>query len=125
MERTQRDGEGENKEAESCDRFDDLEPLTPPALLVGELCGISTDRYTAGMASTTIKLSVETRERLRAFGGETYEHTVIEALDALEANRFWSEADAAAAWQSQRSKSEQQHRHDAISKIDRAFDGIE
>ena len=77
------------------------------------------------MASTTIKLSVETRDRLRALGGETYEHTVIEALDALEANRFWSEADAAAAWQSQRSESEPQRHHDAISEIDRAFDGIE
>ena len=77
------------------------------------------------MASTTIKLSVETRDRLRAFGGATYEHTVIEALDALEANRFWSKAEAAAAWQSQLSESEQRRRQDAISEIDRAFDGIE
>jgi predicted transcriptional regulator len=77
------------------------------------------------MAATTIKLSVETRERLRALGGATYEHTVIEALDALEANRFWSEAEAAAAWQSQLSESERQRRHEVLGEIDRAFDGIE
>ncbi len=77
------------------------------------------------MASTTIKLSVETRERLRALGGTTYEDTVIEALDALEANRFWTEAEAAAAWQSGLSESGRQRRREAIAEIDRAFDGIE
>ena len=77
------------------------------------------------MASTTIKLSVETRERLRALGGATYEDTVVEALDALEANRFWGEAEAAAAWQSSLSDTERQRRHDALAEIDRAFDGIE
>lgn len=76
------------------------------------------------MASTTIKLSVETRERLRAFGGDTYEDTVIEALDALEANRFWAEAEAASAWQSTLSDPERQRRQGAIAEIDRAFDGI-
>ena len=86
---------------------------------------LATAWYTAGMASTTIKLSVETRERLRALVGETYEHTVIEALDALEANRFWSEAEAAAAWQSQLSEADRQRRHDALRDIDRAFDSIE
>ncbi len=53
----------------------------------------------AGRA-TTIKLSVQTRERLRAFGGETYEETIVEALDALDAQRFWTHAEAAAAWRS-------------------------
>ena len=77
------------------------------------------------MASTTIKLSVETRERLRALGGTTYEDTVIEALDALEANRFWTEAEAAAAWQASLPEPERQRRHEAIAEIDRAFDGIE
>jgi hypothetical protein len=76
------------------------------------------------MAATTIKLSVETRERLRGLGGDTYEDTVIEALDALEANRFWAEAEAAAAWQSSLSTHEQQRRQDAIAEVDRAFDGI-
>jgi hypothetical protein len=77
------------------------------------------------MASTTIKLSVETRERLRALGGDTYEDTVIEALDALEANRFWAEAESAAAWQSNLPDVERRRRHEAIAEIDRAFDGIE
>ncbi len=77
------------------------------------------------MASTTIKLSIETRDRLRAFGGATYEETVIQALDALEADRFWSDAEAAAAWQEGRSDSDRQARHDAVADIDRAFDGIE
>jgi hypothetical protein len=50
------------------------------------------------MASTTIKLSVETRDRLKELGGDTYENTIIEALDALDRERFCSQADAAAAW---------------------------
>jgi hypothetical protein len=77
------------------------------------------------MASTTIKLSVETRERIRALGGDTYEDTVIEALDALEANRFWAAAEAAAAWQSNLSDEEHHRRDEAIADIDRAFDGLE
>jgi hypothetical protein len=77
------------------------------------------------MASTTIKLSVETRERLRALGGDTYEDTVTEALDALEANRFWAAAEAAAEWQSSLSDADRRRRHEAIAEIDRAFDGIE
>lgn len=81
--------------------------------------------YTPGMAATTIKLSVETRERLRAFGGATYEDTVVEALDALDANRFWAEAEAAAAWQARQPDDERTHRRQAIMEIDRAFDGIE
>jgi hypothetical protein len=77
------------------------------------------------MASTTIKLSVETRERLRAFGGATYEDTVIEALDALEATRFWADAEAAAAAHSGLSSEQQQRRREAVAEIDRSFDGIE
>jgi hypothetical protein len=77
------------------------------------------------MTSTTIKLSVATRERLRALGGDTYEDTVIEALDALEANRFWAAAEAAAAWQSSLPDDERRRRDRAAAEIDRAFDGIE
>lgn len=50
---------------------------------------------------------------------------MIEALDALEANRFWTEAEAAAAWQSSVPEPERQRRHEAIAEIDRAFHGIE
>jgi hypothetical protein len=77
------------------------------------------------MASTTIKLSVETRERLRALGGDTYEDTVIEALDALEANRFWAAAEAAAARQATLTDDERRRRDEVVADIDRAFDGIE
>jgi hypothetical protein len=77
------------------------------------------------MASTTIKLSVETRERLRSFGGATYEDTLIEALDALDATRFWSEAEAAAAWQARLSVSERAQRDEAVAALDSAFDAIE
>lgn len=77
------------------------------------------------MAATTIKLSVETRERLRALGGATYEETVVEALDALEANHFWAQAEAAAAHHSGVSELDRKGRLDAIADIDRAFDGIE
>jgi len=54
------------------------------------------------MASTTIELSVETRD----------------------ANRFWADAEAAATWQSSLSVAERQRRQDAVAEIDRAFDGI-
>jgi hypothetical protein len=47
--------------------------------------------------ATTIKLSVETRDRIKAMGGDTYEDTIIEALDALDTQRFWAEVDAARA----------------------------
>ena len=50
------------------------------------------------MKSTTVKVSVETRERLRALGGATYEATIVEALNAVEADHFWAQADAATTW---------------------------
>ncbi len=77
------------------------------------------------MKPTTIKLSVETRERLRALGGATYEDTVIEALDSLEADRFWAAADAAAAWRAGLSAEEQRRRRASEAALDRALDGIE
>ena len=44
-----------------------------------------------------MKVSVAARDRLRALGGATYEETISEALDALEADRFWTQAETAAA----------------------------
>ena len=48
---------------------------------------------------TTMKLSVETRDRLRALAmqGETLEDVVVSALEVLEREAFWAavaEADA-------------------------------
>ena len=76
------------------------------------------------MASTTVKLSVETRDRIKALGGDTYEDTIVEALDALEADRFWAQAEAAAAgrWAL---TAEERHRQAAReAEVDAAFDGI-
>lgn len=55
-------------------------------------------RYGAAMA-TTMQLSEVTRDRLRTLGrpGATLEETLIEALDALERDQFWAEAEAADA----------------------------
>lgn len=48
--------------------------------------------------ATTIKVSPETRDRIRAFGGATHEATILDALDALDAERFWEQAERAAIW---------------------------
>lgn len=77
------------------------------------------------MSTTTIKLSVETRDRIRALGGETYEETIIEALDALEEDRFWAQAEAAATWRGSLSERDRNERSDREAEIDAAFDGIE
>lgn len=77
------------------------------------------------MKATTIKLSVETRDRLRDLGGDTYEDTIVEALELLEQQRFWAQAEAAAAWRSSLSDAERSARRVAESDVDAAFDGIE
>jgi hypothetical protein len=77
------------------------------------------------MKQTTVKLSVETRERLRSLGGDTYEDTIIEALDVLEAERFWAQADAAAAWRRSLPEDRQQQLRAREAEVDAAFDGIE
>lgn len=77
------------------------------------------------MKSTTVKLTVETRDRIRALGGETYEETIIEALDVLEAQRFWNQADAAAAWRSSLSAVDRERLAARDAEVDAAFDGIE
>lgn len=76
------------------------------------------------MASTTVKVSVETRERLRALGGETYEDTIVEALDALEADRFWTQAEEAAAARRSLTAAERTARAEREAEVDAAFDGI-
>lgn len=77
------------------------------------------------MKPTTIKVSVETRDRIRALGGETYEDTIVEALDVLEANRFWAEVDAAVAWQQSLSDAQRQSRAEQVAAVDAAFAGVE
>lgn len=76
------------------------------------------------MKATTVKLSVETRDRIRAMGGETYEDTIIEALDALEADRFWEQANTAAAWRASVSDEHRERLDTRRADVDAAFDGI-
>jgi hypothetical protein len=76
------------------------------------------------MTSTTIKLTVATRDRIRSLGGETYEDTIVEALDALETERFWAQAEAAQAW---RESLTAEHRSRILARdaeVDRLFDEI-
>ncbi len=75
--------------------------------------------------STTIKLSVETRDQIRALGGDTYEETIVEALDALEQYRFWAQAEAAATWRASLTARERIARVASEADVDAAFDGIE
>ena len=77
------------------------------------------------MKATTIKVSVETRERLRALGGKTYESTIIEALDVMDSNQFWAQADDATAWRKSLTPSDQAELEQRDTAIDAAFDGLE
>jgi hypothetical protein len=77
------------------------------------------------MKPTTVKLSVETRDRIRALGGDTYEDTIVDALDVLEADRFWAQADAAAAWRRSLPDHERERLEAREAEIDTAFDGVE
>jgi hypothetical protein len=77
------------------------------------------------MASTTIKVSTETRDRIRAYGGETYEQTIVAALDAFDAAGFWAEAERAAGWRRSLSAAERAALEAREAEIDRAFDGLD
>jgi hypothetical protein len=66
--------------------------------------------------STTIKVSVETRDRIRDLGGGT--------LDALETYRFWAQAEAAAAWRALLPEDERQRRREQEIAIDAALDRL-
>ena len=66
---------------------------------------------------------METRDRIRALGGDTLEDTIIEALDALEANRFWCQAEAAAAWRSSLPDAKRARVRQREVELDAAFDG--
>lgn len=77
------------------------------------------------MKSTTVKLSVATRDRIRALDGDTYEQTIIEALDVFEADRFWAQADAAAASRASMSAAERKRLAARDAAVDALFDAIE
>ncbi|MCP3936086.1 MAG: hypothetical protein GY708_12025 [Actinomycetia bacterium] len=51
------------------------------------------------MAPTTMKISTETRDRLRELVPDgTLEDAVVEACDALEDRRFWADCDDWTTW---------------------------
>lgn len=77
-------------------------------------------RYTESMTATTVKVSTETRDRLRTFNGSTIEETINEALDALDAAQFWQQAEAHAAWR----RSLSQERQAEIKAREEALDSI-
>ena len=77
------------------------------------------------MASTTIKLSVETRDRLQRAGWRNVRRHVIEALDILEAQRFWQQAEAAATWRRSLPPRTRSDRAAEEAAVDGAFDGLD
>ena len=74
--------------------------------------------------ATTVKVSEATRDRIRSFGGATLEETIVEALDALDEQRFWEQAERAAAAFRALPPDEQARRKAAEAEVDRAFDGL-
>lgn len=79
---------------------------------------------TPARSSTTIKLSTETRDRIRDQGGDTYEETIVAALDVYEDTQFWAQAAAAAAWEASLPEEERALLKAEDDAIDAAFDGI-
>ncbi len=75
--------------------------------------------------STTSKVSVATRDRIRSFGGATHEATITEALDALESQQFWAQAEAAQAWRRSLRPSHRAKLEASEAEVDAAFDGLE
>jgi len=76
------------------------------------------------MKDTTVKVSTETRDRIRAMGGATHEDTIVEALDALDSERFWAAAEEGRKWFDALSDEERQRLKDEDEAIDGLFKGI-
>lgn len=74
------------------------------------------------MPHTSIKVTTETRDRIRELGGK-YEDTLIEALDLLEAARFWDQAEAGKRWLDSLSDDERAERRARQDVMDQAFSG--
>lgn len=76
--------------------------------------------------ATTMQVSEESRDRLRALGraGATLEETLVEALDALERDQFWAAADAAQARRRALSTEELAALTDAEADVQRWLDAL-
>jgi hypothetical protein len=92
---------------------------------MGDLAARTEAVYRGYMDTTTIKVSVETRDRIKSFGGATYEDTIVEALDLLDSQQFWAEADAAVAARRALPDAEQRRIAAVEAAVDASFDGIE
>ncbi len=77
------------------------------------------------MATTTIKVSVETRDRLKEYGGDTYEDTILEALELLDERDFWAQADKALAWRRSLPPERRAEIEAREAELDAALDRIE
>jgi hypothetical protein len=73
---------------------------------------------------TTMKISIATRDRLRALGAEndTLEDVVVAALDVYESQQFWADAEAAAAAES---PSQGARRKRVEAEVDAWMDGLD
>lgn len=74
---------------------------------------------------TTVKVSPETRDRLKALSNGPMEATIIEALDLLEAQRFWKQAEVAAAWRQSLPEERRAELAADEAALQAALDGIE
>jgi hypothetical protein len=76
------------------------------------------------MSSTTIKVSIETRDRLREVSaGRPLENGILDALDSLEDARFWEQAERARAWRASLSPSKRAEIEADERAIDEMLDG--
>jgi len=74
------------------------------------------------MPHTSIKVTTETRDRIKNLGGK-YEETLTEALDLLEAARFWEQAEEGKRWLDSLSDEERAERRARQDALDQAFSG--
>ncbi len=81
--------------------------------------------YWRYMRSTTVILSIATRDLIRGLGGDTFKETIIDALDIFEADRFWVQADAAGAARESMSAAERKRLAARDAAVDASFDAIE
>lgn len=76
------------------------------------------------MSTTTMKVSKATRDRIKALGGATHEETVCKALDLLEAQQFWQQAERAHAAYDALPADVRAAHEAAERKLDEALDSI-
>ena len=76
------------------------------------------------MPMTTVKVTTDTRDRLKAMSRGTADDTINAALDALDRAEFWAQAERATAAIRALPDAEQRRRRDAEAALDGAFDGI-